>query len=81
MKIVIPGGTGQVGGVLTRALRARGDDVVVLSRKNASDGRIVEWDGRTLGPWIRSIDGADVVINLVGRSVNCRYTDANLKAR
>src|SRR5262245_33495539 len=80
MKIVIPGGSGQVGGVLARALRARGDDVVVLSRGETSDERVVEWDGRTLGPWASEIDGADVVINLAGRSVNCRYTDANLKA-
>jgi len=80
MKIVITGGTGQVGGVLTRALRARGEDVVVLSRGGTSDARVVEWDGRTVGPWAGEIDGADVVINLAGRSVNCRYTDANLQA-
>jgi hypothetical protein len=80
MKIVIPGGTGQVGGVLTRALRACGDDVVVLSRGGTSDARVVAWDGRTLGPWANEIDGADAVINLAGRSVNCRYTDANLQA-
>jgi uncharacterized protein (TIGR01777 family) len=80
MKIVISGGTGQVGGVLSRAFRARGDDVVVLSRGGASDTRVVKWDGRTIGPWASEIDGADVVINLAGRSVNCRYTDANLQA-
>ncbi|GGU47008.1 NAD-dependent epimerase [Nocardioides albus] len=37
------------------------------------------WDGRTIGPWTDEIDGADVVVNLAGRSVSCRYTDANLK--
>ena len=40
-------------------------------------GGPVAWDGRTLGPWASAIDGADVVINLAGRSVNCRYDDAN----
>src|SRR5262245_2324774 len=80
MKIVIPGGTGQVGGVLARALRARGDEVVVVSRVGTADARVVEWDGRSMGPWADEIDGADVVINLAGRSVNCRYTEANLKA-
>jgi uncharacterized protein len=80
MKIVIPGGTGQVGTLLTKALRARGDDVVVLSRGGTSEARVVAWDGRTLGPWASEIDGADVVINLAGRSVNCRYTEANLRA-
>ena len=77
---MIPGGTGQVGAVLTRAFRDRGDDVVVLSRGGTSDARVVAWDGRTVGPWVSEIDGADLVINLAGRSVNCRYTDANLQA-
>ncbi|MBL8901177.1 MAG: NAD-dependent epimerase/dehydratase family protein, partial [Planctomycetes bacterium] len=80
MKIVIPGGTGQVGALLTRALRADGHHVVVLSRRRGGDGGTVAWDGRTLGPWAAEIDGADVVINLAGRSVNCRYTAANMEA-
>jgi uncharacterized protein (TIGR01777 family) len=71
MKVVIPGGTGQVGTILARALRANGDEVVVLSR---ADGG---WDGRTLGRWAALLDGADVLINLAGRSVNCRYDTAN----
>jgi hypothetical protein len=79
MKIVIPGGTGQIGRILSRTLLARNHDVVVLSRGGTSDARLVAWDGRTLGPWARELDGADVVINLAGRSVNCRYTDANLR--
>jgi uncharacterized protein len=80
MKIVIPGGTGQVGAILARALRARGDEVVIVSRGASTDSSVVEWDGRTLGPWAKQIDGADVVINLAGRTVNCRYTKENLKA-
>ena len=82
MRIVIPGGTGQVGGVLRRALAARGDDVVVLSRRpeRLEDGvRHVVWDGRTLGAWAAELDGADAVVNLAGRTVSCRYTDANLR--
>src|SRR5262249_5898563 len=80
MKIVIPGGTGQVGSVLVRAFRARGDEVVVVSRGGASEARVASWDGRTLGTWAKEVDGADVVINLAGRSVNCRYTEENLRA-
>jgi uncharacterized protein (TIGR01777 family) len=80
MKIVIPGGTGQVGAILVRAFRARGDDVVVLGRQGTSEARVVSWDGQSLGPWARELDGADVVVNLAGRSVNCRYTPANLQA-
>jgi uncharacterized protein (TIGR01777 family) len=79
MKVVIPGGTGQVGGVLARMLLARGDDVVVLSRGGTSSARVVVWDGATLGAWTSEIDGADVLINLAGRNVNCRYTEANLR--
>jgi uncharacterized protein (TIGR01777 family) len=72
MKIVIPGGSGHLGTSLTRHLRERGHDVVVLTRDRNQPG--VLWDGRTLGPWATLIDGADAVINLAGRSVNCRYT-------
>ncbi|KUL28058.1 TIGR01777 family oxidoreductase [Streptomyces regalis] len=79
MKIVIPGGTGQVGAVLNRALTAAGHEVVVLTRRPARDGE-VHWDGETLGPWAAAIDGSDVVINLAGRSVSCRYTAPNLQA-
>jgi uncharacterized protein (TIGR01777 family) len=80
MKIVIPGGTGQVGAALGRELSRGGHDVVILSRAGAGNVRTVGWDGRTLGPWVSEIDGADVLINLAGRSVNCRYTDENLRA-
>ena len=81
LKIVIPGGSGQVGTVLVRALRRAGHDVVVLSRTAGKAlWRIVPWDARTLGDWAAEIDGADVVINLAGRSVNCRYTPANRRA-
>jgi uncharacterized protein (TIGR01777 family) len=80
MKVVIPGGSGQVGRVLAAAFEATGDDVVVLSRRPAGGpGRQVAWDGSTRGPWGRELDGADAVINLAGRSVNCRYGRRNRK--
>jgi NAD dependent epimerase/dehydratase family enzyme len=76
MKIVIPGGSGQVGTILARALGGEGHDVVVLSRSDGGERawRTVRWDGRTPGAWAAEVDGADVVINLAGRNVNCRYT-------
>jgi uncharacterized protein (TIGR01777 family) len=78
VKIVIPGGSGQVGTVLARAFHGDGHEVVVLSRNSAaSPWRSVGWDGKTVGSWIAEIDGADVVINLAGRSVNCRYHAEN----
>src|SRR2546425_2106380 len=74
MKIVIPGGSGQVGSLLARAFVADDHDVVVLSRHPSNaPWRVVEWDGETVGDWAREINEADVVINLAGRSVNCRY--------
>ena len=78
MKIVIPGGSGQVGTVLARAFHAEGHDVCVLSRTPGhAPWQTIEWNGEMLGDWTSAIDGADVVINLAGRSVNCRYTPAN----
>ncbi len=75
MKVVIPGGTGQVGTILARAFHAEGHEVVVLSRRpRESPWRQVAWDATSPGPWTDEVDGADVVINLAGRSVNCRYT-------
>ncbi|MDT0386395.1 epimerase [Streptomyces dubilierae] len=78
MKFVMPGGTGQVGTVLRRALSAAGHEVVVLSRRPARAGEVY-WDGTNPGPWAEEIDGSDVVVNLAGRSVNCRYTPENLR--
>lgn len=81
MKIVIPGGSGQVGTILARWFHAQGHEVVVLSRSPASaPWRQVNWDARSVGDWVRELDGADVVINLAGRSVNCRYSAGNRSA-
>lgn len=78
MKIVMPGGTGQVGTLLARAFNADGHEVVVLTRRPVPAlWRMVAWDGETVGDWAVDFDVADVVINLAGRSVNCRYTAAN----
>src|SRR5437867_378298 len=78
MKIVIPGGSGQVGNVLARALHADAHEVIVLSRKpRRAPWRVVQWDAQTLGDWTHELKGADAVINLAGRSVNCRYDRKN----
>jgi hypothetical protein len=83
MKLVIPGGTGQVGTVLARAFAAEGHDVVLLSRSPAPGAawrwpwRVAAWDARTVGAWAAELEGADAVVNLAGRNVNCRYTPEN----
>jgi hypothetical protein len=79
VKIIIPGGTGQVGSILNRAFTGAGHEVVILTRRPAG-AREVRWDGTTHGPWTAEIDGSDVVVNLAGRSVSCRYSEKNLRA-
>jgi uncharacterized protein (TIGR01777 family) len=81
VKVVIAGGSGHLGTLLASARHQLGDEVVVLSRApGRARWRVVAWDARTAGPWARELDGADVVVNLAGRSVNCRYTTANKRA-
>ena len=82
MKIILAGGTGFIGKHLADHFVAKGDDIVIFSRSNKpASGKIkfVQWDGKTLGAWKNEIDGADVVINLAGRSINTRYTEKNKK--
>ena len=67
--------------MLTRAFLLEGNECVILTRRGTHThfgARTVAWDGRTLGPWAAELDGADVVINLAGRSVDCRYHARNL---
>ncbi|MEO8498938.1 MAG: TIGR01777 family oxidoreductase, partial [Planctomycetota bacterium] len=74
-KIVLAGGSGFLGVVLAKWLSERGYEVVVLSRRSTSlaHGRCVAWDGKTLGDWAGELEDATALINLAGRSVNCRY--------
>jgi uncharacterized protein (TIGR01777 family) len=71
MKIVIPGGTGNLGTVLERGLLAAGHRLTVLTRTPTAPHHL-PWDGRTLGPWAEAVDGADAVVNLAGRAVHIR---------
>jgi uncharacterized protein (TIGR01777 family) len=79
MRVVIPGGSGHLGTLLARSFSEGGHEVVVISRNRGltRPWRWVAWDGRRLGRWAEEIDGADAVINLAGRSVDCRYTKKN----
>lgn len=79
-RIIIAGGSGFLGGVLARHFCAAGNEVVVLTRtpQQVTNGiREVAWDGQTLGDWARDLEGAAAVVNLAGRSVNCRYHERN----
>lgn len=81
-RIILAGGTGFLGGLLVKHFAAQQCDVIVLTRhpKPRSDGvREVAWDGETLGDWAAELEGAEAVINLCGKSVDCRYTAKNRK--
>jgi uncharacterized protein (TIGR01777 family) len=78
MKIILAGGSGHVGTFLARAFHRDGHQVVVLSRRPMpAPWASIPWHGNSLGPWTEELEGADVVINLAGRSVNCRYHAQN----
>ena len=78
LRIVLPGGSGQVGRMLARFFQERGHHITVLTRSPyTAPWQTVHWDGQSLGPWVKTLEGADVCIHLSGRSVNCRATARN----
>ncbi len=81
-RVVIAGGSGFIGRHLSRRFIAAGYEVVVLSRSAAAahGARGVQWDGKTVGPWAQELNGAQGVINLAGRNINCRHTAGNMRA-
>jgi len=81
LRIVLPGGSGQVGQALARHFAERGHQVTVLTRgPYMAEWQTVHWDAEEIGPWTEYLEGADVCINLAGHSVNCRYDAANREA-
>jgi NAD dependent epimerase/dehydratase family enzyme len=81
-RIILAGGSGFLGRALAAHFRNAGWEVVILTRSPKQlDGSIreVAWDTRTLGDWARELDGATAVVNLTGRSVDCRYNAKNRK--
>ncbi|RZL16338.1 MAG: TIGR01777 family protein [Hymenobacter sp.] len=76
-KLVLIGGNGFLGHHVRLHFERLGYQVVSISRTGPGD---VRWDARTLGPWAAELEGADLLVNLAGRSVDCRYTAANRRA-
>jgi uncharacterized protein (TIGR01777 family) len=81
VKVVLAGGSGSLGRRIAVDLTGRGHDVIVLSRRPepGSPVRQVLWDGETVGPWSAELEGPDTaVVNLAGKLVDCRPTEANI---
>jgi len=76
-KMIIAGGNGFLGKHLARHFTQFGYRVITLSRKRGYHIGMLHWDGRTLGRWTEALEGAAVVLNLAGRTVDCRYNIVN----
>ncbi|WP_027392612.1 TIGR01777 family oxidoreductase [Aquimarina latercula] len=79
-KIVIAAGTGFLGNVLVDYFKTKVETIVILTRgKNKIEGTIKyeHWDGKTIGAWKNELEGSDVLINMTGKSVDCRYHQKN----
>jgi uncharacterized protein (TIGR01777 family) len=82
-RVILAGGSGFLGRSLTRALSNEGYEVIVLTRSPRSPAgkvQFVSWDGSTLGDWVAWLEGAKSLVNLAGRSVDCRYNAGNRRA-
>lgn len=82
-KVVLAGGSGNLGTLLTKSFLAKGWQVVILSRQRRSSNSLglsyVQWDGETLGDWAVALEGVDLLINMSGASINTRFTEENKK--
>lgn len=80
-KIVLAGGSGFLGESLAKFLNQKGFEITILSRKHfvSEYARVVQWDSKTLGIWKECVDGAFALINLTGRTVDCRYNKKNVR--
>lgn len=79
-KIVLAGGSGYIGEILIVHFKDVSNEIVVLNRsRDVAEGnvRYVRWDGKTKGAWMNELEGADMLVNLCGKSVNCRYNEQN----
>lgn len=76
MKIIIAGGSGFIGRKLEKYFESNGNVVKVLTRSPKEKNDVL-WDGKSLGYWVSELDCADVLINMAGKSVDCRYHQKN----
>jgi uncharacterized protein (TIGR01777 family) len=82
-KLVIAAGTGFLGQVLVKHFKNKAEEIVVLTRgksKVKNTVRYINWNAKSLTGWERELEGTDALINLAGKSVDCRYTPKNKSA-
>ena len=81
-KIIIPGGAGFIGTYVANFFRKKTHDVIILTRGKAKIENgitYLNWDGKSFGNWTKELEGAEMVLNLAGKSVDCRYNEKNKK--
>jgi uncharacterized protein (TIGR01777 family) len=79
-KLIIAGGSGSIGSHIINHLKSSFEDIVILSRGKTAQKegyRIVHWDAETSGEWAEELNGAEALINLTGKSIQCRFTEEN----
>ena len=79
-KVILAGGSGYVGSVLADFYSERADGIVLLTRGKSSlkgNVRSVHWNGKDVDKWAEALEGADLLVNLTGKNVNCRYNEKN----
>ena len=79
-KIILAGGNGYLGTVLANYYKGLANQVIILARSpkdQVGNIKTIVWDGKTQGDWIKELPGADLLVNLCGKNVNCRYTEKN----
>ncbi|HEX3386941.1 MAG TPA: TIGR01777 family oxidoreductase [Mucilaginibacter sp.] len=79
-KIILAGGNGFLGTVLANHYKTLAEEIIILARRpKAAEGNIrtLVWNGKTEGDWVKEMEGADLLVNLCGKNVNCRYTEKN----
>ncbi|UPQ77905.1 TIGR01777 family oxidoreductase [Flavobacterium azooxidireducens] len=79
-KLVIAAGTGFLGNVLINHFKNKFEEIVILTRgesKNFNTIKYVTWNAKTFSGWEKELENTDVLINLTGKSVDCRYTESN----
>ena len=81
-KLIIAAGTGFLGQVIVNHFRDKFEEIVILRRGKSeikNTIKYVNWNAKTLSGWENELENADILINLAGKSVDCRYTDQNKK--